>query len=102
MEGEKKSAGRSPAANGPQTSSPPNCCRRRQENLHVGLFKKGAIPMIGTHHFRFGVICERMQSADEWVAKARYAESVGYSTFLIRDHFIREPFGDQFAPMIAS
>ena len=57
--------------------------------------------MIGTHHFRFGVICERMQSAAEWIAKARYAESAGYSTFLIRDHFIREPFGDQFAPMIA-
>lgn len=57
--------------------------------------------MIGTHHFRFGVICEWMQSADEWIAKARFAESAGYSTFLIRDHFIREPFGDQFAPMIA-
>lgn len=57
--------------------------------------------MIGTHPFRFGVICERMQSAEEWVTKARYAENAGYSTFLIRDHFIREPFGDQFAPMIA-
>lgn len=57
--------------------------------------------MIGTHPFRFGVICERMQSAEEWITKARYAESAGYSTFLIRDHFIREPFGDQFAPMIA-
>jgi probable F420-dependent oxidoreductase len=57
--------------------------------------------MAGTHPFRFGVICERMQSAEEWIAKARYAESAGYSTFLIRDHFIREPFGDQFAPMIA-
>lgn len=57
--------------------------------------------MIGAHHFRFGVICEWMQSAEEWVVKARYAESAGYSTFLIRDHFIREPFGDQFAPMIA-
>src|SRR6202521_2488063 len=57
--------------------------------------------MIGAHHFRFGVICERMQSPEEWVAKACLAESAGYSTFLIRDHFIREPFGDQFAPMIA-
>ncbi len=57
--------------------------------------------MSGSHDFRFGVICERMQSAEEWIAKARYAENAGYATFLIRDHFIREPFGDQFAPMIA-
>src|SRR5712692_3259165 len=57
--------------------------------------------MVGAHPFRFGVICERMQSAEEWVAKARLAESAGYSTFLIRDHFIREPFGDQLAPMLA-
>lgn len=57
--------------------------------------------MSNTHPFRFGVICERMQSAEEWITKARFAESAGYSTFLIRDHFIREPFGDQFAPMIA-
>lgn len=57
--------------------------------------------MSNTHPFRFGVICERMQSAEEWMAKARFAESAGYSTFLIRDHFIREPFGDQFASMVA-
>ena len=51
--------------------------------------------------FRFGVICEHMQSAEEWVTKARQAEEYGYSTLLIRDHFIREPFGDQLAPLIA-
>ncbi len=51
--------------------------------------------------FRFGVICEYMQSAEEWVTKARQAEEYGYSTLLIRDHFIREPFGDQLAPLIA-
>jgi probable F420-dependent oxidoreductase len=51
--------------------------------------------------FRFGVICEQMQSSEEWVTKARQAEGYGYATFLIRDHFIREPFGDQLAPMIA-
>ncbi len=51
--------------------------------------------------FRFGVICEQMQSAEEWVTKARQAEDDGYATFLIRDHFIREPFGDQLAPLIA-
>lgn len=51
--------------------------------------------------FRFGVICEHMQSAEEWMTKARQAEDYGYATMLIRDHFIREPFGDQFAPLIA-
>ncbi len=51
--------------------------------------------------FRFGVICEQMQSAEEWITKARRAEEYGYATLLIRDHFIREPFGDQFAPLIA-
>jgi len=51
--------------------------------------------------FRFGVICERMQSAEEWTTKARRAEECGYATLLIRDHFIREPFGDQLAPLIA-
>jgi probable F420-dependent oxidoreductase len=51
--------------------------------------------------FRFGVICEQMQSAEEWITKARQAEDYGYTTFLIRDHFIREPFGDQLAPLIA-
>lgn len=51
--------------------------------------------------FRFGVICERMLSPQEWVTKARQAEDYGYATLLIRDHFIQEPFGDQLAPMIA-
>jgi probable F420-dependent oxidoreductase len=51
--------------------------------------------------FRFGVICEQMQSTEEWITKARRAEDYGYATFLIRDHFIREPFGDQLAPLIA-
>ncbi len=53
------------------------------------------------HPFRFGVICEHMPSATVWSATARQAEQLGYSTLLIRDHFIPEPFGDQFAPMIA-
>ncbi len=51
--------------------------------------------------FRFGVICEQMQSAKEWITKARRAEECGYATLLIRDHFIREPYGDQLAPLIA-
>ena len=51
--------------------------------------------------FRFGVINERMGSAAGWVAAARKAEAYGYATFLIRDHFVSEPFGDQFAPLAA-
>jgi probable F420-dependent oxidoreductase len=51
--------------------------------------------------FRFGVICEQMQSTEEWITKAHRAEDYGYATLLIRDHFIREPFGDQLAPLIA-
>lgn len=57
--------------------------------------------MTARRPFRFGVICEQMQSAEEWILKARQAENYGYSTLLIRDHFIREPFGNQLAPLIA-
>src|SRR5947209_7695061 len=53
------------------------------------------------HPFRFGVIREHMSSATAWHTTARQAEQLGYSTLLVRDHFIPEPFGDQFAPMIA-
>lgn len=51
--------------------------------------------------FRFGVLCERMSSAETWHTTARQAEQLGYSTLFIRDHFIPEPFGDQFAPLVA-
>lgn len=51
--------------------------------------------------FRFGVLNEQMQSREAWVAKARKAEDLGYATFLIRDHFIPDPYGDQFAPVAA-
>ena len=51
--------------------------------------------------FRFGVINERMGDADEWRERALRAEVLGYATFLLRDHFVTEPFGDQFAPLIA-
>lgn len=54
------------------------------------------------HPFRFGVIAERMPaSAREWSALARRSESLGYATLLLRDHFVAEPFGDQFAPIAA-
>jgi len=54
-----------------------------------------------SRHFRFGVLNERMQTADAWVRQARETERLGYSTFLVRDHFVPDHFGDQFAPFSA-
>jgi len=51
--------------------------------------------------FRFGVIAERMTTRAAWVDLARKVERLGYATLLIRDHVVPEPFGDQFAPLIA-
>jgi len=51
--------------------------------------------------FRFGVLCEQMDTQQNWITKARQIEDAGYATLLIRDHFIAEPFGDQFAPIAA-
>ncbi len=49
--------------------------------------------------FRFGVIGESVRSAADLVDTARRAEIAGYATFLMRDHFIEEPFGHQLAPV---
>lgn len=49
--------------------------------------------------FRFGVLYERMDTRERLLRTARRAEELSYSTFLIRDHFIPDPFGPQFAPM---
>jgi probable F420-dependent oxidoreductase len=51
--------------------------------------------------FRFGVINEHAHTAEAWVAQARRAEALGYATFLIRDHFAPDFFGDQLAPFTA-
>ncbi len=51
--------------------------------------------------FRFGIINEQMGDAASWLARARHAEALGYATFLLRDHFVAEPFGAQFAPLVA-
>lgn len=51
--------------------------------------------------FRFGVLCEEMGTRAAWLEKAKRVEQLGYSTLLLRDHFIAEPFGDQFAPLTA-
>ncbi|MWA02225.1 TIGR03621 family F420-dependent LLM class oxidoreductase [Actinomadura sp. LD22] len=51
--------------------------------------------------FRFGVVGESVRSGAELLATARRAEDLGYSTLILRDHFVAEPFGDQLAPMVA-
>jgi probable F420-dependent oxidoreductase len=51
--------------------------------------------------FRFGVINEQMSSRADWVAQARQVEELGFATFLIRDHFVPDYFGDQFGPVAA-
>lgn len=44
---------------------------------------------------------EAARSREALLDTARRAEDSGYSTFLIRDHFIEEPFGHQLAPLTA-
>src|SRR5215471_12755371 len=51
--------------------------------------------------FRFGLLGESVRSAKELVETARRAEEAGFATFLLRDHFIEEPFGHQLAPLTA-
>lgn len=51
--------------------------------------------------FRFGVINEQPMVAEAWIGHVRRAEELGYATFLIRDHFVPDFFGDQFAPLVA-
>jgi probable F420-dependent oxidoreductase len=42
-----------------------------------------------------------MLSADGWIEHVREVERLGYDTFLIRDHFLSDFFGDQLAPIPA-
>jgi alkanesulfonate monooxygenase SsuD/methylene tetrahydromethanopterin reductase-like flavin-dependent oxidoreductase (luciferase family) len=51
--------------------------------------------------FRFGVFGEHARSPELLLGTARRGEDAGYSTFLIRDHFIEAPFGHQLAPLAA-
>jgi probable F420-dependent oxidoreductase len=53
------------------------------------------------HPFRFGVINEQMQAPAAWFDHVRRVEALGYSTFLLRDHFVPDFFGDQYAPLPA-
>ena len=57
--------------------------------------------MANQHAFRFGVINEQTAAPDAWIAQVRRVEAWGYSSFLIRDHFAPDYFGDQFAPFAA-
>jgi len=54
-----------------------------------------------TRAFRFGVFGENARTPEALLDTARRAEQAGYATFLIRDHFIEEPFGHQLAPLTA-
>jgi len=51
--------------------------------------------------FRFGVIHEDPQLPARWVSHLRRIEDLGFSTFLIRDHFVPDFFGDQPAPLVS-
>ena len=51
--------------------------------------------------FRFGVIHEQPQPPTMWASHLRRIEDLGFSTFLIRDHFVPDFFGDQPAPLVA-
>lgn len=57
--------------------------------------------MANERAFRFGVINETVLPGAEWVAQVQRAEALGYDTFLIRDHFLPDFFGDQLAPLVA-
>jgi probable F420-dependent oxidoreductase len=52
--------------------------------------------MATTRKFRFGIQLHHAPSRDEWVALARKAEDLGYSTISMPDHF-----GEQLAPVPA-
>jgi probable F420-dependent oxidoreductase len=53
------------------------------------------------HPFRFGVLGEHVHTREQLIGTARAAEELGYAIFLIRDHFLEEPFGHQLAPLAA-
>ncbi|MEM7127214.1 MAG: TIGR03621 family F420-dependent LLM class oxidoreductase [Chloroflexota bacterium] len=53
------------------------------------------------HPFRFGVINTQMKPCSAWIEHVRQVENLGYSTLLLRDHFVPDFFGDQYAPIAA-
>ncbi|HEX3724160.1 MAG TPA: TIGR03621 family F420-dependent LLM class oxidoreductase [Nitrolancea sp.] len=57
--------------------------------------------MTNLRPFRFGVINETTMPVAAWLKHVQRVEALGYSTFLIRDHFTPDFFGEQLAPLIA-
>ncbi|MBW3633672.1 MAG: TIGR03621 family F420-dependent LLM class oxidoreductase [Chloroflexi bacterium] len=53
------------------------------------------------HPFRFGVVLESVRDEHSLRETVRRAESAGFATVLIRDHFAAEPFGPKLAPLTA-
>jgi probable F420-dependent oxidoreductase len=51
--------------------------------------------------FRFGIMAERVHTHRDLLETAQAAEAAGYSTLLLRDHFIEPPFGHQLGPIAA-
>src|SRR5579883_1481162 len=43
--------------------------------------------MFTSRPFRFGIAGEHAKTRNEWIAKARLAETLGYHIFLVPDHF---------------
>ena len=42
--------------------------------------------MMTDHPFRFGVVAAQARSGEEWAAKARRVEALGYATLVIPDN----------------
>src|ERR1043166_1097216 len=107
---------RCPHGGGRRTRGAQRCSRRpplqRLQHLReaillcgrVGLRRQdraGGLCMTHPHPFRFGLLGESVRSATELMETARRAEAASFATFLLRDHFIAEPFGHQLAPLAA-
>lgn len=52
-------------------------------------------------NIRFGVVADAVQTSDELIALAMWAEETGFSTLLLRDHVVAEPFGHHLGPLVA-
>ncbi|MEO6888688.1 MAG: TIGR03621 family F420-dependent LLM class oxidoreductase [Ktedonobacteraceae bacterium] len=46
--------------------------------------------MTKTRPFRFGVVTESAPSREAWIALVRRVEELGYTTFLLADHYVNE------------
>jgi len=55
----------------------------------------------GVKPFRFGVLAEGAQTTEQLHDTAHRAEDAGFSTLLIRDHLVEDPFPHQLGPLTA-